>query len=147
MKLNNKGFAISAVIYSALVMFLLVISFFLAALSSRNNQLAKVIESASDTFVYQEIAINETLTNNNYYVTKYRGKYVIATPNGTGSILLPKDVLIIKSLDGFKLESINNETIDFSTYNNEGKYKFLEIDTNAKSSSVEVVAVYTNEGK
>ena len=50
-------------------------------------------------------------------------------------------------MQDFKLESINNETIDFSTYTNEGKYKFLEIDTNAKSSSVEVVAVYTNEGK
>ena len=57
-KLNNKGFAISAIIYSALILFLLVMLTFLQALSSRRNQLEHVMKSAKEVIEYTTISIN-----------------------------------------------------------------------------------------
>lgn len=149
MGLNNKGFAISAVVYSALVLFLLVISSSLFALSSRGKQLEKATESVKKTFAYSEITLNKTLTSNDFYITEYRGKYKIVTPEGTGYILLPRNILIVRSSNGsnvgVKFESMDNEPIYFSTYQNNSKYKFLEINTDEIGTDVVIKVVYTNE--
>lgn len=147
MKLNNKGFAMSAIIYSALILFLMVMLAFLSALSSRKNQLTKVIESAENTLQYKEININQTLSSNDYYITKYRGKYKITTPSGTGEIYLPKDIVIMKSDNGIKFENSSNYVINFETYDNTGKYMFTNISKDNKSEEVKIVSVYTNKNE
>lgn len=139
-KLNNKGFAISAIIYSALILFLLVMLTFLQALSSRRNQLEHVMESAKEVIEYTTISINKEAEP--YYVTPYRGRYTISTTEGSADIFLPKDTLIRKV--GSKVKFNDDNPINI-TDNTNSKYTFFNIDTDNKSSSVIISKVYTNK--
>lgn len=142
MKLNNKGFAISAIIYSTLILFLLVLASFLAVLSSKKNQLSKTMESSKSSLVYENIAINKKIGTNDYYITPYRGKYKITTSLGTGYILLPKNVVITASNGLIKFD--NSVIITLNDSSTHDKYKFLEI-TDEVSTDIYVMYVETNK--
>ena len=109
MKLNNKGFAITGILYTILVLFLLLLSSLLALLSSRINRLIALTDSINNEIEYNNnIEINEIQSDSNeyemsnpiegtvYYITSYRGKYEF-TINDNATICyayLPKDTLL-----------------------------------------------------
>ncbi len=139
-KLNNKGFAISTIIYSTLILFLMVMLSFLQAISTSKNKLELASTSAKEIISYSNIDINFEL-GSEYYITPYRGKYTISTSEGTACIYLPKNTLIMQINNNLKINdeivSINNNTSD--------KYKFLNIDNTNTSSNIVILKVYTNK--
>lgn len=139
-KLNNKGFAISTIIYSTLILFLMVMLSFLQAISTSKNKLELAIASVKEVISYSNIDINYEL-GSEYYVTPYRGKYTISTSEGTACIYLPNDTLIMQINNNLK---INDEIVSINN-NTSNKYKFLNIDNTNTSSNIIILKVYTNK--
>ena len=78
MGLNNKGFAISGILYTAVVWFLLVLLSVLGALNSRRKLLEKNIDDLNNE-VFGECYQNAELSGDelSLEVAKYTGKYII----------------------------------------------------------------------
>ena len=55
MKLNRKGFAITGILYTILILFLLLLSSLLAILSARINRLSNINIAISGEIEYQNI--------------------------------------------------------------------------------------------
>ena len=77
--MNNKGFAITGILYTLLILFLLIFASFLGELRTRNRFLEKSIESFEDSYI--GIKKNDGIEND---LAKYTGKYEFKdTANGT----------------------------------------------------------------
>lgn len=50
MKLNNKGFAITSVLYGLLILFVVLTSTYLAILSSKKNNIDKITENLEEDY-------------------------------------------------------------------------------------------------
>lgn len=50
MKLNNKGFAITSVLYGLLILFVVLTSTYLAILSSKKNNIDKITEGLEEDY-------------------------------------------------------------------------------------------------
>lgn len=50
MKLNNKGFAITSVLYGLLILFVVLTSTYLAILSSKKNNIYKITEDLEEDY-------------------------------------------------------------------------------------------------
>ncbi len=50
MKLNNKGFAITSVLYGLLILFVVLTSTYLAILSSKKNNIDKITEDLEEDY-------------------------------------------------------------------------------------------------
>lgn len=50
MKLNNKGFAITSVLYGLLILFVVLTSTYLAILSSKKNNVDKITEDLEEDY-------------------------------------------------------------------------------------------------
>ena len=85
MKLNNKGFAISAILYTLLILFTLTLISLIAGLNSRNKMLEKSIESMEKKYNWD--CIDETKDSNISYLptTEKRGKYIFKGTNEEGN--------------------------------------------------------------
>ena len=85
MKLNNKGFAISAILYTLLILFTLTLISLIAGLNSRNKMLEKSIESIEKKYNWD--CIDETKDSNLPYLptTEKRGKYIFKGTNKEGN--------------------------------------------------------------
>lgn len=94
MKLNNKGFAITATIYGFLVLFLIVLLSVLAVLKTDNSRSVAISESiARNTFLEVEDVYpnNLTITNGGEYKGSYdkklvRGKYYFRFRKSTNQV-------------------------------------------------------------
>ena len=90
MKLNNKGFAITGILYTVLIMFLLLLSSLLLMLTTRINRLIKLTDSINkevennniidignydSTSAGNENKISNPIDGTKYFITSYRGKY------------------------------------------------------------------------
>ena len=124
MKLNNKGFAITGILYTVLIIFLLLLSSLLLMLTTRINRLIRltdninkevennnVIYISSYTSDSNENKISNPIDGDKYFITSYRGKYEF-TINGGGTCYsyLPENTLLSIS-DGvlkYKLPSIDD---------------------------------------
>ena len=58
MKLNNKGFAITAVLYGLLILFVVLVSSYLLILSARKNRVDNLIKDMEDEY-FENITNNE----------------------------------------------------------------------------------------
>ena len=75
--MNNKGFAITGVLYTIMILFLLILVSILAGLSSRNNFLKKSVESMENDFVGSEVTDTTVIENaKTSGVAPVTGKYV-----------------------------------------------------------------------
>lgn len=125
MKLNNKGFAITGILYTVLILFLLLLSSLLLMLTTRinrlikltdninkeveNNKVINISEYSSDS---NENKMSNPIDGNKYFITSYRGRYEFVINNGkTCYSYLPENTLL----------SINNGIL---------KYKLPSIDEN-----------------
>lgn len=50
MKLNNKGFAITSILYGLLILFVVLTSTYLAILSSKKNNIDKITEDLEEDY-------------------------------------------------------------------------------------------------
>ena len=63
MKLNNKGFAITAVLYGLLILFVILVSGYLTVLTLRKNRIDNLIEDIEKEYI--------EISNPLYVVTLY----------------------------------------------------------------------------
>ncbi len=92
--MNNKGFAITGILYGLMVTFILMVLSLLAILSSKKNRLMEITGSITNTIDFKEEVLTQNI--NLPYVTEKRGKYVFIV-NGTYecSAYLPPNAHII----------------------------------------------------
>lgn len=100
MKLNNKGFAISGILYTVFVVFLLILLYILGALNSKRKILEKNIESINKSIYETCYTIGDSSTQipaseANLSAITYTGKYTLSTGCVTyakkGESLIDKD--------------------------------------------------------
>lgn len=76
MKLNNKGFAITAVLYGLLILFVILVSSYLAILSSKKNRLDRITEKIEYDYTLGGYQRNYYDDDIEYpYTPRYTGKY------------------------------------------------------------------------
>ena len=96
MRLNNKGFAITGILYFVLIMFLMIISSLLLVLKTRINRLTDLNDTINGEVELKEKDINEEFTS---YITSFRGKYIFEITDSEGVktcySYLPNNALIV----------------------------------------------------
>ena len=78
-RLNNRGFAITAVLYGLLILFLLLFLGMIRILNTERKRMEKISDEIDKSIVNMEkIDINSSneISEGGIYVTPYRGKYV-----------------------------------------------------------------------
>lgn len=84
-RLNNRGFAITAVLYGLLILFLLLFLGMIRILNTERKRMEKISDEIDKSIVNMEkIDINSGISEGGIYVTPYRGKYVFNI-NGDGT--------------------------------------------------------------
>lgn len=126
--MNNKGFAITSIIYGLMILFVMVVSSFLSILVGRMRRMDELIEGVYDTVKYEKILVNESDFDNETktFVTNKKGLYNI---DNRCEVYLPKDVVIIRG----ETKSSNDIDQDKYFYNfggNEDLDKYTEIKCN-----------------
>lgn len=110
MKLNNKGFAITGILYTLFILFLLILVSVLSGLSIQKNMLEQSVASQEDSFIGTSLnaeQINEIIDKKTATVT---GKYIFnAKEELTG-----KEIICTAYLK--KDTSLNNGTANNITY-------------------------------
>ena len=112
--MNNKGFAITGILYSLLVLFLLLLATTLNIMTSNSKYYKKSIESLNKTFDIAKSTHHIVSSNNpriSNYVVKYTGKYIFENETGTKCIVYLKKGVTI---------DINNITFTSSECNEDG---------------------------
>lgn len=150
MKLNNKGFAVSAIIYSVLVLFLLILIAFLSLMSSARIFANKSNEGVIESLTEEIIPINQMVGVGgvSYYMTPYSGNYLIVASGKQGYIYLPKNTSIQNGgVDGTDV-IFNGEMDNVISLANpketENKYIFNNVtdSMNDYTSAIRIVSVY-----
>lgn len=78
-RLNNRGFAITAVLYGLLILFLLLFLGMIRILNTERKRMEKISDEIDKSIVnMKKIDINSSneISEGGIYVTPYRGKYV-----------------------------------------------------------------------
>lgn len=86
-RLNNRGFAITAVLYGLLILFLLLFLGMIRILNTERKRMEKISDEIDKSIVNMDkIGINSDnmISEGGIYVTPYRGKYVFKI-NGDGT--------------------------------------------------------------
>lgn len=115
MKLNNKGFAITAVLYGLLILFVLLISSYLLVLSAKKNRVDTITSELEEEYL-----IDKVLDNFSFPLTiPADGIYVFSFTDNAGSVyaecalksqLKANDVLVFDN--GLKKDNVHLEFTD-----------------------------------
>ena len=99
--MNNKGFAITSIIYGLMLLFIVIITSFLSVLVGRNRRMDILMDSVYES-LYNEVNVNENSfdNSNNSYVTKKRSLYRFSINGNMCKAFLPKNTVLI--LGSFK---------------------------------------------
>ena len=112
MKLNNKGFAISGILYGVLILFLMIVLTLLKILVVRIDDLDNIqtetIEEVEKVGCAARDTIQDSLCSTTfsydgsvgYFITKVRGKYEIRINGNNNNICyayLPKNIVLVKN--------------------------------------------------
>lgn len=80
LKLNNKGFAITGILYTLFILFLLILVSLLGGLKSKQNLLMNSVDSFENKYQLSPVCNTKDTCNNNSVVSsgiiKYSGKYI-----------------------------------------------------------------------
>ena len=85
--MNNKGFAITGILYTLFIMFLLILASVLGGLSSRRNILQKSLLSLEESFSGIELSSEEISNANTSQIAPVDGKYEFKITLVTGEEL------------------------------------------------------------
>lgn len=105
-RLNNRGFAITAVLYGLLILFLLLFLGMIRILNTERKRMEKISDEIDKSIVNMEkIDINSGISEGGIYVTPYRGKYVFKI-NGdeTKKYYMYLPIYSIVSISGGKIK-------------------------------------------
>lgn len=93
--MNNKGFAITSIIYGLMLLFVVVVSSFLSILIGRNRRIDELIEGVYETLEFKEnvVALTDFDLEKEVYVTPKRGMYYFSDSDCRA--YLPKSVVLI----------------------------------------------------
>lgn len=103
--MGNKGFAITGIIYTLLILFLLILIVVIAGLSNTQKLLINSTENFETSFTGKEITSQEVEAINNTKIAKYTGKYVFKVTNNQKETI-QDCVLYIKKGTKFNEEKI-----------------------------------------
>ena len=122
--MNNKGFAITSIIYGLMILFVMVVSSFLSILVGRMNRMDELLEGVYETVGYEGIRVCDWCTNkfdeeSKTFVTPKKGLYDI---EGDCKVYLPKDVVIVRG----EIKYPNDEEKEGIFYYNLGGSENLE---------------------
>ncbi|MBQ8192944.1 MAG: hypothetical protein IJZ46_02615 [Bacilli bacterium] len=109
MKLNNKGFAITSVLYGLLILFVILVGSYLTILVAKKNRLDTVSEEINDKYGFMsEKIIGSQITNP--YTAEYTGKYLF-TVNDTldCTSYIEKGTIITSTFNGDFAEKTCND--------------------------------------
>lgn len=118
MRFNNKGFAITGILYFVLIMFLMIISSLLLVLKTRINRLTDLNTTINEEVELKEKIVDEPIDS---YITSFRGKYIFEITDSTGVktcySYLPNNALIVLQEGAIKykiptLDSNGNYVLD-----------------------------------
>jgi len=79
MKLNNKGFAITSVLYGLLILFVLLVGTYLTILSSKKNRVDNLLSDFDKNNSYTNIYTPTSTSITFPYKATYTGKYIFGT--------------------------------------------------------------------
>lgn len=68
--MNNKGFAITSIIYGLMLMFVVIITSFLSILIGKNRRVDELIEGVYESVLYDEIIVKYADTDKKFYIDK-----------------------------------------------------------------------------
>ncbi len=153
-RLNNRGFAITAVLYGLLILFLLLFLGMIRILNTERKRMEKISDEIDKSIVnMKKIDINSGINEGGIYVTPYRGKYVFKI-NGDGTkeyyMYLPIYSIVSISEGKIKVTSGTSQSeIADSSFLANGK---LICDsgsnqTNSGITSITITGVYTSVRK
>lgn len=125
--MNNKGFAISGILYGVLILFLTILLSILGImvdrinrLSALNEEISKSVEEVGYTVPDLEEAYKDSTTN---FTTKIRGKYEILLNQNSNNkcyAYLPKNIMIY----------VLDNKLQYATPNEEGKIDLNDLNAN-----------------
>ena len=81
MKLDNKGFAITSVLYGLLILFVILTSSYLAVLGAKSNRLDVITDDISSKYSLEKLTEPNKQITTSGYRTEYDGKYVFSITN------------------------------------------------------------------
>lgn len=145
-KLNNRGFAITAVLYGLLILFLMLLLGTLRILNTERKRMEKISDTIDNSIVKMDyFGINNgSISTGGIYVAPYRGKYIITVnDNNTEyymylpiySIVSIKDekVVVTSGTDTSKGDIIADVSNIGSNNNNITKVTIKGVYTSAKT--------------
>jgi len=94
MKLNNKGFAITSVLYALLILFVLLVGSYLTILVARKNRQDKITSQIENKYYFSHTSNEITIDDISTFKAPYTGKYIINYEGNTEDdcyIYLAKD--------------------------------------------------------
>ena len=103
--MDNKGFAITGIIYTLFILFLLILLTVLTGLNSYQRLMVNSTKSLEDDFDGEEVAVKDALENNK---TKYLGKYIFKVDNNNDDV--------IDETDTIECSAYLNKGVNFSSY-------------------------------
>ena len=109
MKLGNKGFAITGILYTIFILFLMILLSVLGGLNIKRKLLEKNIDNMKESL---EEKCQEIENDNDFpYTTKYLGKYIIEVNGTTYQTYLSKGITIN---DFSTISYVGESPIDFT---------------------------------
>lgn len=113
-KLNNKGFAITGILYTVFILFLMILLSVLGGLNAKRKLLEKNIENLKESL---EETCKDTSQQAIGYTTQYQGKYTIKVGNNEYETYLARDTsLTVEKLKSLKYIGYSDlSTLDFSS--------------------------------
>lgn len=155
-RLNNRGFAITAVLYGLLILFLLLFLGMIRILNTERKRMEKISDEIDKSIVNMEkIDINSgnEISEGGIYVTPYRGKYVFKINGDTSKeyyMYLPIYSIVSISEGKIKVTSGTSQSeIADSSFLANGKLicDSVSNQTNSGITSITITGVYTSVRK
>ena len=114
--MNNKGFAITGILYTIFILFIMVLLSILAGLNTRKKLLEKSIMSFEDDYKVEELNLQDTSSD----TASYTGKYVYSDGSNTCTAYLKKG----SSLALENITFVENDCTDKTSLSLIRAYKF-----------------------
>lgn len=147
MKLNNKGFAITAVLYGLLILFVLLVSSYLLVLSARKNRVDNLVNDIEKNYFLssEESEVQKyKVTINTYLDSDFRSSIIEYTDaeNKVDKILI-SPYISRTSYSKVECDDVNiNFNGSYTEFDNDNEYDILYLTINNISSDINCIVYF-----